>query len=173
MATPIPANTVSFTVAEVAQATSGKFARGAAGVAVDGVTTDSRGAVAGKLFVALVGEHFDGHRFAADAVRAGAKALPVTRAAGLEGVAEAVPVVEVDDTLVALGALARVHRRRWGGTVVAVAGSAGKTTTRSAISAALEAVLPGAVHSVAGNLNNRIGVPMVLFGVLPEHGAAV
>src|SRR5882724_9848577 len=110
MATPIPANTARFTVAEVAQATAGKCVRGSAELVVQGVTTDSRADAGGKLFVALEGEHFDGHRFAADAVRAGATALLVQRGAALDVGADAA-VVEVDDTLVALGALARTHRR--------------------------------------------------------------
>jgi UDP-N-acetylmuramoyl-tripeptide--D-alanyl-D-alanine ligase len=173
MATPIPANAARFSLAEIVLATSGTCAHGAPELAVEGVTTDSRGDASGKLFVALSGERFDGHRFAADAVREGARALLVQRGALPQGAAGNVPVVEVDDTLSALGALARAHRRRWGGPLVAVAGSAGKTTTRSTIAAALEAVLPGAVHSVAGNLNNRIGVPMVLFGLAPAHGTAV
>ncbi|HEX4335882.1 MAG TPA: UDP-N-acetylmuramoyl-tripeptide--D-alanyl-D-alanine ligase [Polyangiaceae bacterium] len=171
MATPIPANTARFTLAEVVQATGGTCRSGTPELVVEGVTTDSRGDVRGKLFVALSGEHFDGHRFAADVAAAGARAVLVAKGRGADVAGAA--VVEVDDTLVALGSLARLHRRRWGGTLVAVAGSAGKTTTRSAIAAALEAVLPGAVHSVAGNLNNRIGVPMVLFGLAAGQGAAV
>lgn len=174
MATPIPANTARFSLAEVATATLGTL-QGNPDVVVDGVTTDSRGVAKGRLFVALTGENFDGHRFLDDAVRAGALGLVVRRGAAISTAASAsgVPIVEVDDTLVALGALARFHRKRWGGTVVGVAGSAGKTTTRSAIAAALEAVAPGRVHSVAGNLNNRIGVPMVLFGLSSAHTVAV
>jgi len=170
MATPIPSNTARFSIEEVASATGGTLRNVSAPLTVDGVTTDSRGDARGKLFVALTGEHFDGHRFAADARGAGAAALLVRRGAVIDGSG---PVVEVDDTLVALGALARLHRKRWGGTVVAVAGSAGKTTTRSAIAAALEAVAPSAVHSVPGNLNNRVGVPMVLLGLESRHGIAV
>jgi UDP-N-acetylmuramoyl-tripeptide--D-alanyl-D-alanine ligase len=172
MATPIPANSARFSLDEIVGATGGsrRDGGGAGDLAIDGVTTDSRGDVGGSLFVALSGENFDGHRFVGDALRAGARALLVRRGAPAPA---GVPVVEVDDTLAALGALARAHRRRWGGTVVGVAGSAGKTTTRSAIAAALEAVAPGAVHSVPGNLNNRIGVPMVLFGLSSQHGVAV
>jgi UDP-N-acetylmuramoyl-tripeptide--D-alanyl-D-alanine ligase len=81
--------------------------------------------------------------------------------------------VRVPSTLNALGALARMHRRRWGGTVVAVGGSAGKTTTRGAIAAALRAIYPNRVHCAAGNLNNRVGLPMVLLGVQPQHTCAV
>jgi UDP-N-acetylmuramoyl-tripeptide--D-alanyl-D-alanine ligase len=79
----------------------------------------------------------------------------------------------VPSALNALGALARLHRQRWGGTVIAVGGSAGKTTTRSAIAAALNAVTPGAVHCAPGNLNNRVGLPMVLLGVQPHHSSVV
>ncbi len=170
MATPIPPNSARFSLEEVVAATSGTLRSGEGEVVVDGVTTDSREGVEGKLFVALVGERFDGHRFVEDAARAGARAILVRRGAV---VAPRVPVVEVDDTLSALGALARLHRKRWAGAVVAVAGSAGKTTTRSAIAAALEAVAPGAVHSVRGNLNNRVGVPMVLLGLSEAHAVGV
>lgn len=169
MATPIPKNSAQFSLAEVVTATGGGLS-GSPDVVVTGVTTDSRGDARGNLFVALTGENFDGHRFVGDAIRAGALALVVRRGAAAP---PGVPVVEVDDTLVALGALARFHRKRWGGTVVGVAGSAGKTTTRSAIAAALEAVAPGRVHSVPGNLNNRIGVPLVLFGLTSAHTVAV
>ncbi len=169
MATPIPENVAAFTLAEIATATAGTT-RGPPDGTVRGVTTDSRGGVAGKLFVALEGETFDGHRFVEAASRAGAAAALVRRGSTSNAT---VPTIEVDDTLAALGALARAHRKRWGGTLVAVAGSAGKTTTRSAIAAALEAVAPGAVHVSAGNLNNRVGVPMVLLGLAERHGVAV
>jgi UDP-N-acetylmuramoyl-tripeptide--D-alanyl-D-alanine ligase len=170
VATQIPENHARFTLAEIAQATAGALRGGPADAVVTGVTTDSRGGVLGKLFVALVGERFDGHRFVVDAAKNGAAALLVRK--GQSHVAGA-PVIEVDDTLKALGALGRVHRRRWGGTVVGVAGSAGKTTTKAVIAAALEAVAPGGVHATKGNLNNRIGVPMVLLGLDETRRLAV
>jgi UDP-N-acetylmuramoyl-tripeptide--D-alanyl-D-alanine ligase len=170
MATPIPKNRARFTLGEIVRATGGTPRGGDAGILVEGVTTDSREGVAGKLFVALSGERFDGHRFAAEAVRSGARAVLARRGVPIDA---SVPVVEVDDTLDALGALGRWHRRRWGRTVIGVAGSAGKTTTRSTIAAALEAVFPAAVHRAPGNLNNRIGVPMVLLGLAPEHAVGV
>lgn len=169
MASAIPGNRARFTVAEICAATEGE-SNGAPDVRVDGIATDSREDLAGKLFVALTGEHFDGHRFVPDAVRQGASAVLVR--AGTD-VRASVPVIVVADTLSALGALARAHRRRWGGKLVAIAGSAGKTTTRSAIAALLEAVAPGAVHSVRGNLNNRVGAPMVLLGIRDAHRIAV
>ncbi len=169
MATPIPDNNAAFSLAEIAHATGGEVLAGAAR-AVRGVTTDSRGNVAGKLFVALEGESFDGHDYAAQAAGAGAAALLVSREVQ---VPDEVTLVRVASTLEALGALARLHRHRWGGTLVAIGGSAGKTTTKSAVAAALEALMPGAVHARRGNLNNQVGVPMVLFGLGPEHRAAV
>jgi UDP-N-acetylmuramoyl-tripeptide--D-alanyl-D-alanine ligase len=169
MATPIPENRVELTLAEIARATGGEVRAGRETI-VRGVTTDSRGDVRGKLFVALEGENFDGHAFVADAARGGADAVMVSRNVD---VPTGVAVVRVGSTLPALGALARFQRHRWAGTLVAVAGSAGKTTTKTAIAAALEAVFPGAVHAAAGNLNNLVGVPMVLFGLGDAHRAAV
>jgi UDP-N-acetylmuramoyl-tripeptide--D-alanyl-D-alanine ligase len=163
MATPIPANRAAFSLTEIARTTGGETRLGTH-AQVNGITTDSRGDVSGKLFVALTGESFDGHSFVADVARAGAHAVLVSRDVD---VAPDVSVIRVQDTLTALGALARHHRRRWGGRLIAVAGSAGKTTTKSAIAAALAAV--GNVHAAAGNLNNLIGVPMVLLGLSDEH----
>jgi UDP-N-acetylmuramoyl-tripeptide--D-alanyl-D-alanine ligase len=169
MSTAIPENRVELTLAEVAEATGGQVLAGAER-RVRGVVTDTRADVAHKLFIALSGERFDGHNFAGEAGEQGAAAILVERDVAATGT---VGVVRVRSTLDALGALARFHRRRWGGQVVAVAGSAGKTTTRNAISFALETVAPGAVHSAAGNLNNQIGVPMVLLGAEERHRITV
>jgi UDP-N-acetylmuramoyl-tripeptide--D-alanyl-D-alanine ligase len=170
MATPIPRNRAVFTLSDIAEATGG-YVRAGTAERVTGVVTDSREDVKGALFVALEGERFDGHAFVDSVCSRGAAAVLVSRDAK---VPDDVGVVRVTSTLDALGALARRHRRRWGGTVVAVSGSAGKTTTRSAITAVLEALHPnGTVHSAAGNLNNRVGVPMVLLCLKPEHQIAV
>jgi UDP-N-acetylmuramoyl-tripeptide--D-alanyl-D-alanine ligase len=169
MATPIPGNVARFTSSEVVEVTKGECIAGDVSV-VTGVTSDSRDDVRGKAFVALSGERFDGHDFAAEAVRRGAALVLVERDVQVPA---GTAVVKVDSTLDALGALARHHRVRWGGKVVGVAGSAGKTTTKSAIAALLETLLPGVVRSVRGNLNNRVGVPMVLLGLLPQHRVAV
>lgn len=170
MATPIPDNACEFTLAEIAQATGAQVRIGRH-AQVTGITTDSRGDLRGKLFVALEGERFDGHCFAERAARDGAAAVLVQR----DDVAlpADVSVLRVPKTLDALGALGRAHRRRWGGKLVAVAGSAGKTTTKDAIGAALEACEPGSTLVTPGNLNNRVGVPLVLFGLRPEHRFAV
>ncbi len=169
MATAIPQNRVPFTLEEIARATGGEVRVGRARE-VAGITTDSRADVEGKLFVALSGEHFDGHAFAGDVGTRGARIVLLER--DVEVPSE-LSVVRVPSTLAALGALALFHRKRWAGTLVAIAGSAGKTTTRSAVSALLAGILGEKVHFERGNLNNLIGVPMVLFGLGPEHDVAV
>jgi UDP-N-acetylmuramoyl-tripeptide--D-alanyl-D-alanine ligase len=169
MATRIPANDALFSLDELAHATFGELRAGSSR-AVRGVCTDTRDSVAGKLFVALTGDRFDGHDYVAGAVAQGAAAVLVSRDVPVD---PHVTVIRVNSTLDALGRLAAFHRHRWGGTLVAVGGSAGKTTTRCCVAAALEAHAPGAVHSAVGNLNNRIGVPMVVLGIRPEHRYAV
>jgi len=170
MAGTLPENRARFTLAEVAALTGGVLGPPAAAEReVAGVQTDSRAALNGKLFVALSGERFDGHAFVSDAAKQGAAAVLVERETADLGV----PVVRVPSTLAALGALAAAHRRRFAGRLVGIAGSAGKTTTRSAVGALLELVAPGAVHQTRGNLNNAIGVPLVLFGLEAEHRFAV
>lgn len=122
------------------------------------VSTDTRSIARGDVFVALRGERFDGHDFLSQATAAGASALVVddaSRAAGL-----GIPAFVVADTTRALGTLGRWWRRTWGGTVVAVAGSNGKTTTKELIRAALGTTLD--VYATTGNLNNQVGVPLTL-----------
>jgi UDP-N-acetylmuramoyl-tripeptide--D-alanyl-D-alanine ligase len=169
MASTLPENRASFTLGEIALATSGSLGGASPELRIEGVSTDTRGDVKGRLFVALVGEHFDGHAYLSKAARGGAAAVLVEREVDDPGI----PVIRVGSTVLALRELAHAHRRRWGGTVVAVAGSAGKTTTKSAVASVLSSLYPGKVHSARGNLNNFVGVPLVLFGLGPEHLFAV
>ncbi|HUF27134.1 MAG TPA: UDP-N-acetylmuramoyl-tripeptide--D-alanyl-D-alanine ligase [Gemmatimonadaceae bacterium] len=134
-----------------------------------GVTTDTRAIAVGDAFVALRGERFDAHDFVADAVRGGASALVVEHPERTSGLG--VPVYAVDDTLVALGALAAYRRKVWGRPVVAVAGSNGKTSTKELVRSALGAAL--AVHATQGNLNNRIGTPLTLLALPDDADIAV
>ena len=145
----------------------GKLPRGAA--TVSGITTDTRKIAKGNVFLALRGERFDGHDYLHDAVRDGAAAVVVSRAPKLNTLD--VPVFEVHDTLVALGALAHYWRRAWGKTVIGVAGSNGKTSTKDLIKAALSRAY--AIHATTGNLNNRVGVPLSLLAMPAEAEVAV
>lgn len=187
MATKIPENQAQFTLREIVRVTRGRIVGPFSDdEKAQGVSTDSRAKLQGKVFIALRGEHFDAHRFLQQAVANGARVLVVEEQEGLstllaeqglkgnEGLGALDPtIVVVEDTLVALGAMAEFHRKRWTGKLAIVAGSAGKTTTRSIASRLLEVLRPGEVHATVGNLNNRIGVPMVLFGLSDQHSFAV
>lgn len=156
MASAIPPNQARFTRAELVEATGGEC--GAFEGEVCGISTDSRAELVGGLFVALSGERYDGHAFVDAAAQRGARVVLVEKEVGNVGAAV---VLRVPSALEALGRLAAYHRRRWGKRVVAVAGSVGKTTTRTAVYAVAKAA-GRAASCPPGNLNNRIGVPMVL-----------
>lgn len=158
MATPIPGNAASFRADQIVSATGGDLV-GPGFESVSGIVIDSRAVKSGNLFVALRGERFDGHEFAAQAFKQGASAVLVARGTELPA---HVSAVEVDDTLVALGDLAHAHRERWGQEVIGITGSVGKTTTKNLATSALRAA-GRRVLATLGNLNNRIGVPMTLF----------
>jgi UDP-N-acetylmuramoyl-tripeptide--D-alanyl-D-alanine ligase len=133
------------------------------------VSTDTRTLARGDIFVALRGDRFDGHDFLAQAAASGVSALVVddpVRAAGL-----GVPVLAVRNTTRALGALGAWWRATWGGTVVAIAGSNGKTTTRELIRASLSRQLE--VHATTGNFNNQVGVPLTLLHIPVTASVAV
>jgi UDP-N-acetylmuramoyl-tripeptide--D-alanyl-D-alanine ligase len=134
------------------------------------ICTDSRQLAAGQLFVPLVGERFDGHAFLAQAAALGAQAALVQRDR-----AELVPPGLlhwlVDDSLDAYQQLGLIHRRSLRAPVVAVTGSAGKTTTRELIRAALAPL--GPVTASSGNENNDIGVPLTLLKAGGEQRAVV
>ena len=135
-----------------------------------GVSTDSRTAGAGNLFVALRGERFDAHAFLKQVVSQGVAAVVVEALPeGLD-----VPALIVPDTRIALGEIARHWRRQFSMPVIGVTGSNGKTTVKEMIAAILSTAV-GADHALAtrGNLNNDIGVPLTLFRLDEKCRAAV
>lgn len=172
MATPLPPNAASFSMAELLAATGGRLVQGSAR-RVTHVSTNTREMRPGAVFVALQGESHDAHAYVVSAAEAGA------RVAIVEHQVEAPPhlaLIRVDSTLKALGDLARAHVERWrnpGRVLMAITGSAGKTTTRVALSALFEHLFPGELVATRGNLNNRIGVPMVLFSLAEARRVAV
>jgi UDP-N-acetylmuramoyl-tripeptide--D-alanyl-D-alanine ligase len=133
---------------------------------LNGLATDSREVRAGDLFAAIKGAHVDGHDYAVAAMEAGAAALVTERQ--LDGLS---PQLVVADVLDASGRFAQLKRQSFKGTVVAVTGSAGKTTTKDLIAAALSSA--GAVHATVGNKNNELGVPLTLARLDAGHQFAV
>jgi len=126
-----------------------------------GVSTDSRTTKAGDCFFAISGENFDGHDYVTDAFAKGAACAVVSKDIDAEKSAGKC-LLKVDDTIRALGDLAREYRRRAGYKVVAITGSAGKTTTRQIIYHALSRRF--CIHQSPKSFNNQIGVPLTLLG---------
>jgi UDP-N-acetylmuramoyl-tripeptide--D-alanyl-D-alanine ligase len=115
------------TISEVLRATGGILTKGEPEKTFQGVSTDSRQLQEGNLFLCLRGENFDGHRFLAAAAAAGAAGFVIQKDAGetLIGMQENLPVILVEDTLQALGEIARFWRRKLNVPVIAVTGSSG------------------------------------------------
>jgi UDP-N-acetylmuramoyl-tripeptide--D-alanyl-D-alanine ligase len=135
---------------------------------------DSRSIAPGDLFVALRGDRFDGHDFVAAALAAGAAGAVVTATPALPEAGTAGPAplfIEVADTTTALQDGAREVRRRSGATVVAITGSAGKTTTKELTAEFLSATYT--VFRNRGNLNNHIGLPLSLLELRTRPDVAV
>jgi UDP-N-acetylmuramoyl-tripeptide--D-alanyl-D-alanine ligase len=166
----------------VADATKGTIVAGERGRQFTGVSIDTRTIAAGELFVAIRGERFDGTDFADAAIDAGAGGVVLPRAtersakalaerARPSASAERPVVIEVDDTTTALQALGQAVRRESGAKVVAITGSAGKTTTKEATADFLGTQFQ--VTRNRGNLNNHIGLPLSLIELRHRPDVAV
>ncbi len=159
-----------FSLADILQATGGKLLQEPkARCTVGGVSTDTRLIRKNDLFIAIKGDHFDGHDFIVPAVSAGAAAVLVSRAD--VALPSGSAVILVDDTVKALGRLARRHRLKFKIPVIAITGSAGKTTTKEFTAAVLAKKYR--VLSNKGTENNHIGVPMTLLQLNSTHQVAV
>ena len=138
------------------------------------ISTDSRTAGEGQLFVALRGENFDGHEFVNAARARGAVAALVSSDGAVRGIeGKDFPLIAVKDTRFALGQLAAYWRGKFALPVVVVTGSNGKTTTKEMVASILRVVYGGDVLATEGNLNNEIGLPLTLLGLNERHRAAV
>ena len=172
MATPIPSNRAELTARSAAAATGGQVIR-SRDVAARGIVSDTRAISGGEAFVALRGATHDGHAFVGQAAARGASLLVVESS---ESLPDGPDVVRVVDTLAAWGDLAAAHLGAWRRArpdrrVVAITGSAGKTTTKQ-LCAALLAEVAG-TWATPGNLNNLVGLPAVVFALEDAHRFAV
>jgi UDP-N-acetylmuramoyl-tripeptide--D-alanyl-D-alanine ligase len=140
-----------------------------------GYSIDSRTIGAGDLFFAVKGERLDGHDYVATALAAGALAAVVSNRWVIPSQVDETKLLRVADgedcVLVALQKLARAVRRDWGGRVIGVTGSAGKTTTKEAVAQVLSSRFK--VLKSQGNFNNGFGLPLQLLKLEPEHEVAV
>ena len=151
--------------AEEAQTgTGGSLVRGSGSTVFSGVSIDTRTLQKGALFFAIRGPNQDGHRFVPDALSKGALGAVVAQDYEYPG---AFPdgriLIEVKDTHQALKYLAASARRRWTGTLVAVTGSMGKTTTKEFAAQVLQSEFR--VYRTPGNYNNLFGLPLALLGL--------
>ncbi len=160
---------LTWKLSDVILATGGRFVSGPAQASFAHVSTDTRTLQKGDLFLALTGANFDGAEFALDAVRQGAGAIIVEKVPEEE---VAVPVIQVDDALRALGDLAAYRRAAMADLkVVAITGSSGKTTVKEMCATLLAQEFK--LSKTKGNFNNLIGMPLSLLEVDNQHDIAV
>jgi len=160
-----------FTIDDIADATGGRVIGSAEGE-VSGVSTDSRSVGSGELFVPLPGPSFDGHDYLSSVADQGIRTVLASESWLLNhSLPGSLTCIAVHDTLRALGDLAAAYRQRYDVPLVGITGSNGKTTCKEMLSTILEQIGPGL--KTAGNLNNLIGLPQMLFRLRPEHGWAV
>ena len=156
-------------LSEIAEMAHGSFYAGSLDedVEIKTITTDSRIKASYSVFIALVGEKFDGHDYVDKAFENGAVCAVVERLPeNKEGT-----YILVDDTKKALGMIAKAYKNKLSPLTVAVTGSVGKTTTKEFIYAVLSEKYK--TLKTEGNFNNDIGLPMTLLGLSPENDAAV
>ena len=144
---------MNLAVSEILQATQGKLIRGASNAVITQISTDSRAISADDLFVALVGEKYDGHDFIDAARQGGASGVVVSKRIETD-----LPIViEVKDSLTALGDIAAFHRSKFDLPIIAITGSNGKTTTKDMTASVLSRQF--SVFQSEKNYNNQIGIP--------------
>jgi UDP-N-acetylmuramoyl-tripeptide--D-alanyl-D-alanine ligase len=163
---------LSLTAADVAAVAGGVVVRGDPAQEIGEVSIDTRTIRRGDLFIAIRGERFDGHEYLSEALTKGAAGFVVDRGGGARApAAPGLVLIEVDDTVRALQRLAHAVRHRSGARVVAITGSAGKTTTKEITAEFLSARYR--VFRNKGNLNNHIGLPLSLLELRAQPDVAV
>ncbi|MEW6101420.1 MAG: UDP-N-acetylmuramoyl-tripeptide--D-alanyl-D-alanine ligase [Candidatus Omnitrophota bacterium] len=168
-----------FKISELLKATSGKLISANCNAEIRGISIDSRTIKPKEAFLAIKGNNFDGHNFIDEALKRGASLL-ITKPQGRKATCLSgrrakpqakIPVITVDDTVKALGDIARFYRQRLDTPVIAVTGSNGKTTTKEMIAWVLQAKF--GVLKNEGTKNNNIGLPMALLNPNKDHDIAV
>ena len=162
---------MNLTIAEILQATQGNLIQGNPNAVITQVSTDSRTLKKGDLFVALVGEKFDGHNFLHGVCQQGAVGAVVLKPITDLSQLGSPIIIQVSDTLVALGDIANCHRRKFDLPLVAITGSNGKTTTKDITSTVLAQRF--SVFKSEKSYNNQIGIPTRLMQLNERDEIAV
>ncbi|MFU8876843.1 MAG: UDP-N-acetylmuramoyl-tripeptide--D-alanyl-D-alanine ligase [Wenzhouxiangellaceae bacterium] len=160
---------IRFSLEQAVELTGGRLhppVGGRAAADFHGMTQDTRSLRVGNLYVALVGQRVDGHRFIHDAANRGARAALVSRP-----IEATIAQIEVDDVIVAMGKLAQAWRASLPVQVVGITGSNGKTSVKTMLATILSQVAP--TLATRGNYNNEVGVPLTLAALGKQHRFAV
>ena len=159
-----------FKINELIKATGGVLVSGNTQAAVSGISIDSRAIKPGEAFLAIKGNNFDGHTFIDEAIAKGA-ACVIFQSCAFSLQSSTAVFIQVKDTTKALGDIAKFNRERFDGTVIALTGSNGKTTTKEMIAWVLGAGFN--VLKNPGTKNNHIGLPLTLLGLDNSYDVAV
>ncbi|MCC6546520.1 UDP-N-acetylmuramoyl-tripeptide--D-alanyl-D-alanine ligase [Candidatus Sumerlaeota bacterium] len=162
---------MNFTLSEIAQATAGRLVQGDPKMRAGRICTDTRTLRAGETFLALNGKNFAGDNFINDAIAKGATGIIASMHYPEKDFPQGVFLIKVFDTTEALGAIAREWRKVVDPTVVAITGSAGKTTTKEMLSFVCRGTF--SLLATEGNLNNLVGLPQTLNRLREEHEVAI
>ena len=167
-----PKTNIGFSVQEILEATGGELLSGSREGLFSGVSIDSRIVKDGEIFIAVKGEHFDGHDFIPQAVQNGAHCIIISKDKAVM-LGNKIPhtLISVRDTISALSGLAYFHRKRFGIPVIGITGSNGKTTTKEMLGSLLSSRYR--VLTNEGTQNNIIGLSLTLLNLRPEHEIAV
>ena len=162
---------MKITVKQIVDAVNGRLLSGSEDILVTSASVNSREIEEGALFVPIIGEKVDGHRFIEGAFENGAVASFVAESATLSEYVEGKAYIQVKDTLKALQALGSWYRDQFSMPVIGITGSVGKTTTKEMVGAALATKYN--VIKTLGNMNSQIGLPLMMFHFEPKHEVAV
>ena len=161
----------SLTIKELVLATKGHLIKGKEDNCINDIIIDSRKATKDSLFVAIIGENLDGHDFIEAAYKNGCKTFIKNESVSIKLTSSDINLIEVKDTQIALGDIAKYYKEKFKIPFVGVTGSVGKTTTRDMVQGVLSAKFNTLKNE--GNLINQLGVPLTLFTLKPSHECAV
>lgn len=181
-----------FTIKEILDATKGRLFSGDIETEITGVSIDSRTIKTGDLFIAIKGSRFDGHNFINEALSRGAAAVIVQKGSGLRAqgwgqnlftqspepraqsdfISHLAHIIEVPDTIIALGDLACYHRKRFSIPIIGITGSCGKTTTKEMVAHILSTAQYNILKN-EGTQNNQIGIPLTLLKLNADCEVAI
>lgn len=161
----------SLTIAELVLATKGRLLIGNENDRIDDVVIDSRGANEKNVFVAIIGENLDGHKFMQSAYENGCRTFIKNESSSIKLDSSDINLIEVKDTEIAMGDIGKYYKLKFDIPYIGITGSVGKTTTRDMVYATVCAKFNTLKNQ--GNLNNQLGVPLTLFNLDESHECAV